>query len=94
MIIWNVILALIAALSWRGNVHFGLGIADFLIFSLIILVIIIMNTAYILSFRLKSFLYGKEKAILISCGLFLVWLLMQMTFLRGAASPWNGKIFF
>lgn len=94
IVLWNAILILIASYSWKGRIHFGLGLADFLIFSLILLMILLIDVFFYLSFNPNSFFYEKSQLIIIICIISLIYIILQMTVLRGPASPWNGQVFF
>lgn len=87
-------MTLVALGSWRGNLHFGWGIADFVFFGLIILAIITIDVIFLLSLRTKSNLYGKQKTLFWVSLIFLLYTLLKMTVLRGETSPWNGQILF
>lgn len=93
-VFWSICLTLVAFGSWRGNVHFGWGIADFVFFGLIILTIVIIDVIFLFTLRLKSNLYGKQKVLFWISLISLFYIFLQMTVFRGEASPWNGQILF
>jgi hypothetical protein len=94
LVLWNITLILIAILNWWGNIHFGFGMADLLVFGMVIFVLFLVDIFFILSLTSKKPFYNKGKAIVIGCSLFLIYIVLQMTILRGPESPWNGRIFF
>lgn len=89
--------ALIIIGSWTGKIRFGLGMGDLVyvgimvLFSLIVLVYYIYN---ILSKGLKYKLSISNVTVLTLYLCFLFFIILQMTWFRGAESKWDGKIFF
>jgi hypothetical protein len=94
MAFWNLLLGLIAILSAQGNIHFGLGLGDAFIFGIIIVFVLSIDIIYLLSLKTTGFFQRNQKLILIIAGIFMLWILLQMTLLRGTLSPWDGQIFF
>jgi hypothetical protein len=42
LFIWNILLIQIVISNWKGNIHFGYGIADLLVMGLVVISLIIM----------------------------------------------------
>lgn len=91
--LWTILLLIIVYLNAKGRVHFGLGLGDFIISVFIVIAILIidgfvlMNTKYQVG---SNF----DISIRLVAILFLIFILLKMTILRGGVSPWNGQIFF
>ena len=94
IIAWNAVLIIISFLSLNGRVHFGWGMADIVLVGTILIVLLMVNLIYAFSSKDTSFFFNKRKLI-VGIGLvFLLYVCLQMTLLRGPASPWNGNVFF
>lgn len=84
----NAILFLVVYLNWQGFIHFGFGIADIMIIALVIVVLTVFNICIYYSYKKSSVLFGKQHYIVVIGLLFLIYILLQMTVLRGSANPW------
>ncbi len=94
--IWAIVLLLISYGNWNGKVHFGLGLADMIYFVMTLIVVFLIAVILVTS-RLsnKVNLTNKNRFfIALFCLVFLVFILLKMTILRGPISPWNGNVFF
>ena len=85
---------MIAILIAKGKIHFGLSLGDTFIFEIIIVFVLGIDITYLLSLKKTGFFHRNQKSILIIAGIFMLWILLQMTLLRGTLSPWDGQIFF
>ncbi len=94
ILLWNVILLIITFLSLKGRIHFGWGMADIVLLGIILIFVLIVDLIFVFSLKETTLFFNKKK-IIIGIGLvFLIYICLQMSLLRGPASPWNGYIFF
>lgn len=91
--LWTIILLIIVYLNFKGKVHFGWGLGDIIISAFIIIIVILVDGAL---FMKTNNPIGRNFEIFIHSVaiLFLVYILLKMTILRGGESPWDGQIFF
>jgi hypothetical protein len=94
ILIWNAILLVITFLSLKGRIHFGWGMADIVLLGIILITLLIVDVIFVFSLKETSFFFHKKKLIIGIGLIFLIYICLQMTLLRGPASPWNGNIFF
>lgn len=97
MILWFVSCALIVISSYNGILRYGLGIADGLFDMFIGIVVIGIGIYYIrdvLLNRNANSITQSNWLVALSCLLFIVFVILKFTVLRGPASSWDGKIFF
>lgn len=93
---WFLILILIAIGNWSGTIRFGWGLGDIFFQFIILGFLIIMGVFYVFT-RYKasiSLTFNQKLLTILVCLLFLVFIILKMTYLRGSASRWNGQIFF
>src|SRR5690554_4213509 len=64
-------------------IYFGLSLGDTFIFEIIIVFVLGIDITYLLSLKKTGFFHRNQKSILIIAGIFMLWILLQMTLLRG-----------
>ncbi|MDX5435898.1 MAG: hypothetical protein LPK03_01815 [Pontibacter sp.] len=92
--LWNVFSVSVIVLNFKDKIRFGLGLADIFIDAIILLGILIFNIVYFYSSKPNNLLTGKRKVIIASSFVFIIWVFLKMTILRGGESSWNGQITF
>lgn len=96
MVTWSLSLIIIAVGNWNGRIHFGLGLADIIYVFIIAGVLLLVGILYVTDlYKMPSSSVSKKNITLgLICFVFLVFIILKMTFLRGGESSWNSKIFF
>ena len=96
MAFWFLFLILIALGNWTGKLRFGLGLGDFFYQILIISVLIIVGMFYIYNLNKSSLLIVSNYRfyLILGCLLYLIFIILKLTILRGPESSWDGRIFF
>ena len=96
MIIWFILMFFIILCKWTSKIRFGHGLGDVYYFFLMIAVILSVGILY--TIRLKSIIdfHVKKIDLIIGffCLVFLIYILLKISFLRGNESSWDGTIFF
>ena len=94
--LWVILLLIIVYWNSKGKVHFGLGLADMLISALIIFCVVVVSafTIYEIKNGKMNDIHIRQKWVLFFSLIFLIYILLKMTILRGGESPWDGQIFF
>lgn len=97
LILWFILNILIAIGNWTGKIRFGLGMGDLIYMGIIGLAIIIVAIYYYRDLRVSDNNEALSKSnllIMIFCLIFLIFIILKMTYWRGLESRWDGRIFF
>ena len=97
MILWFILNVLIALGNWTGKIRFGLGLGDLVYMVVIGLAVVLVGVYYYRDLKIgsESDLISKSNLFVMTiCFIFLVFIILKMTYWRGLESRWDGKIFF
>ena len=97
MIIWFMSNVLITVGSLTGKIRFGLGLGDLIYIGVVGLAVIIAAIYYYIDFRVSgnSLVVTKRNLLVMACCLiFLLYIILKMTYWRDWESKWDGRIFF
>ena len=96
MVFWFLSLVIIEIGDWTDKFRFGLGLGDMIYSAIIIIALLIGGIYYLTDFyKSPSPLLSKHNLIVLAlCFVFLVFIVLKMTLLRGGESSWDGRIIF
>ena len=91
-LIWVVLLSLIAWASIDGVIHFGYGLGD-LYYVIMVIAALIVSAIIKIILAKRSDDQSTHHIFLAACLIFLIFIILKFTLLRGIESPWDGRIF-
>ena len=97
IILWFILNVLIALGNWTGKIRFGLGMGDLIYMCIIGLAILIVAIYYYRDLRISDNIEVLSKSNLLMMGfclIFLIFIILKITYWRGSESRWDGRIFF
>jgi len=97
MIAWFILNVMIIIGLLLSKIRFGLGLADIIYIPILGGVVLIVGVFYLIRIRRSStpkYLTNKDIVLALLCLAFSIFIILKMTYLRGIASQWDGRVFF
>lgn len=91
LIFWFSTVLLIVLGNWIDVIRFGYGLGDLMYLIFCIIVLLIFGLITLANF-FRKIKINKLFLVLLSL-IFLLYLLLKLTYFRGSASPWDGHLF-